>query len=116
MKTLFTTRVLLALLVTVVFWASAFAGIRVGLQGYPPAHLAILRFVIASLVLGIYAALSHFRLPQRRDGPLNSLASRDLLGSSTELGQLLRFAEHLQRGLGLRIDHDQMPAGFGDSE
>jgi len=53
----------------VVFWASAFAGIRVGLQGYPPAHLAILRFVIASVVLAIYAALSHFRIPQRRDLP-----------------------------------------------
>ena len=75
MKTLFTTRVLLALLVTVVFWASAFAGIRVGLQGHPPAHLAILRFVIASVVLGIYAALSHFRLPQRRDLPGIAVAS-----------------------------------------
>jgi len=78
MKTLFTTRVLLALLVTVVFWASAFAGIRVGLQGYPPAHLAILRFVIASVVLGIYAALSHFRLPQRRDLP--GIAAASFLG------------------------------------
>jgi drug/metabolite transporter (DMT)-like permease len=78
MKALFTTRVLLALLVTVVFWASAFAGIRVGLQGYPPAHLAILRFVVASLVLAIYAALSHFRLPHRRDLPGIAIAS--LLG------------------------------------
>jgi drug/metabolite transporter (DMT)-like permease len=75
MKAFFTTRALLALLVTVVFWASAFAGIRVGLQGYPPAHLAILRFVIASLVLAVYAALSHFRLPQYRDLPGIALAS-----------------------------------------
>ena len=75
MKAFFTTRVLLALLVTVVFWASAFAGIRVGLQGYPPAHLAIVRFVIASFVLVIYAALSHFRLPQRRDIPGIAVAS-----------------------------------------
>lgn len=69
MKPFFTTRVLLALLVAVVFWASAFAGIRVGLQGYPPAHLAIVRFVIASAVLAVYAAVSHFRLPQLRDIP-----------------------------------------------
>ena len=69
MKPFFTTRVLLALLVAVVFWASAFAGIRVGLQGYSPAHLAIVRFVIASIVLAVYAAFSHFRWPQRGDIP-----------------------------------------------
>jgi drug/metabolite transporter (DMT)-like permease len=78
MKAFFSTRVVLALLVTVVFWASAFAGIRAGLQGYPPAHLAIVRFVIASLVLAIYAALSHFRLPQRRDVP--GIAAASFLG------------------------------------
>ena len=78
MKPFFTTRVLLALLVTVVFWASAFAGIRVGLQGYPPAHLAIVRFVTASFVLAIYAKLSHFRMPQGKDLPGIALAS--LLG------------------------------------
>jgi drug/metabolite transporter (DMT)-like permease len=78
MKSFFTIRVLVALFITVVFWASAFAGIRVGLQGYPPAYLAIFRFVIASAVLAIYAAVSHFRLPQRRDLPGIALAS--LLG------------------------------------
>ena len=78
MKPFFTIRVLVALLVTLVFWASAFAGIRVGLQGYPPAHLAILRFVTASIVLAIYAAVSHFRLPQAKDLPGIALAS--LLG------------------------------------
>jgi drug/metabolite transporter (DMT)-like permease len=69
MKVFFTTRVLLALLVAVIFWASAFAGIRVGLHAYSPAHLAIVRFVIASLVLVVYAAFSHFRLPQPADVP-----------------------------------------------
>jgi drug/metabolite transporter (DMT)-like permease len=69
MKAFFTTRVLLALLVAVVFWASAFAGIRVGLQGYSPAHLAIVRFVTASGVLAVYAAFSHFRQPHRSDIP-----------------------------------------------
>ena len=78
MKQFFTIRVSLALLVSLVFWASAFAGIRVGLQGYPPAHLAILRFVTASIVLAIYAAVSHFRLPQAKDLPGIALAS--LLG------------------------------------
>ena len=69
MKVFLTTRVLLALLASVTLWASAFAGIRVGLQGYGPAHLAIGRFVIASAVLADYAALSHFRLPQAKDIP-----------------------------------------------
>jgi drug/metabolite transporter (DMT)-like permease len=69
MKVFLTTRVLLALLAAVVLWASAFAGIRVGLQGYGPAHLAIVRFVIASAVLAIYASLSHFRLPLAKDIP-----------------------------------------------
>ena len=78
MKPFFTIRVLVALLVTLVFWASAFAGIRVGLQGYPPAHLAIVRFATASIVLAIYAAISHFRLPQPKDLPGIALAS--LLG------------------------------------
>ncbi len=69
MRVFLTTRVLLALLAAVTLWASAFAAIRVGLQGYGPAHLAIVRFVIASAVLAVYAALSHFRLPQAKDIP-----------------------------------------------
>ena len=69
MKVFLTTRVLMPLLAAVTLWASAFAAIRVGLQGYGPAHLAIVRFVIASAVLALYAAVSHFRLPQPKDIP-----------------------------------------------
>jgi drug/metabolite transporter (DMT)-like permease len=58
-----------AAVVTVLFWASAFAGIRVGLTAYSPAHVAVLRFLTASLVLGIYAIISRMRLPARRDLP-----------------------------------------------
>jgi drug/metabolite transporter (DMT)-like permease len=65
----FTTRTLLALGVALVLWASAFAGIRAGLRAYSPAHLAILRFLVASLVLGVYAGIAHFRRPQLRDLP-----------------------------------------------
>jgi drug/metabolite transporter (DMT)-like permease len=65
----FTTRTLVALVIALVLWASAFAGIRAGLRAYPPAHLAILRFLVASLVLAIYAAVVHFRRPQLRDLP-----------------------------------------------
>jgi drug/metabolite transporter (DMT)-like permease len=65
----FTTRTLLALGVALALWASAFAGIRAGLRAYSPAHLAILRFLVASLVLGVYAGIAHFRRPRLRDLP-----------------------------------------------
>src|SRR6266478_8591852 len=65
----FTSRTLVALALTLVVWASAFAGIRAGLRAYSPSHLAILRFLIASLVLAIYAAIAHFRRPEVRDLP-----------------------------------------------
>ena len=65
----FTSRTLFALGFTLVVWASAFAGIRAGLRAYSPANLAILRFLIASLVLAIYAGIAHFRRPELRDLP-----------------------------------------------
>ncbi len=65
----FTSRTLFALALTLVLWASAFAGIRAGLRAYSPANLAILRFLIASSVLAIYAAVAHFRRPMLRDVP-----------------------------------------------
>lgn len=65
----FTTRTLFALGAALALWASAFAGIRAGLAAYSPAHLAILRFLVASLVLAIYAGIAHFRRPEARDLP-----------------------------------------------
>lgn len=65
----FTTRTLFALGAALALWASAFAGIRAGLRAYSPAHLAILRFLVASLVLAIYAGVAHFRRPEMRDLP-----------------------------------------------
>lgn len=65
----FTSRTIFALAFTLVVWASAFAGIRAGLRAYAPANLAVLRFLIASAVLAIYAAVAHFRRPVLRDLP-----------------------------------------------
>ena len=65
----FSTRAWLALALTLVLWASAFAGIRAGLKAYSPAHVAILRFLIASAVLAIYSAFAHLRRPAWRDVP-----------------------------------------------
>jgi drug/metabolite transporter (DMT)-like permease len=55
--------------VTIVLWASAFAGIRVGLHAYSPAHLALLRFGTASVVLLVYARLVRMSPPRWRDLP-----------------------------------------------
>jgi drug/metabolite transporter (DMT)-like permease len=65
----FTSRSLIVLAFALVVWASAFAGIRAGLRAYSPANLAILRFLVASLVLAVYAGIAHFRRPELRDVP-----------------------------------------------
>jgi drug/metabolite transporter (DMT)-like permease len=61
-------------------WASGFAGIRAGLQGYGPGHLALLRFSTASALLGLYALLRGLRPPAWRDVP--GLLLSGLLGIS----------------------------------
>jgi drug/metabolite transporter (DMT)-like permease len=65
----FTIRTLLALAATLVLWASAFAGIRAGLRAYSPGQVAVLRFLVASITLAVYAGIAHFRRPQLRDIP-----------------------------------------------
>ena len=65
---------LAALAVTTVLWASAFAGIRAGLEAYGPGQVALIRFLVASSVLAGYAALTRMRLPERRDLPAVFLA------------------------------------------
>lgn len=66
-------RTLLALLVTISFWGSSFAAIRASLHAYSPAHLALLRFLVASLVLAGLALVLRMRLPERRDLPAIAL-------------------------------------------
>ena len=62
-------RFYIALLSPMVFWASGFAGIRAGLVGYTPEHLAVLRFLVASLTMVVYALIARTPLPRRRDIP-----------------------------------------------
>jgi len=64
-----TLRIILALACCLALWASAYAGIRAGLRSYSPVDLATLRFLVASIVLAIYAAVAHFRRPRPRDLP-----------------------------------------------
>jgi drug/metabolite transporter (DMT)-like permease len=69
MKSQMTMRTWVALAAALFLWASAYAGIRVGLKAYSPAHVALLRFFVASIVLAIYATQAHFRHPRWRDVP-----------------------------------------------
>ena len=63
------TKTLAPVIVTIVFWSSAFAGIRVALPNYSPGHLALLRFLVASGVLVVYAVGNHVSFPNLRDIP-----------------------------------------------
>lgn len=56
----------LALVIAITLWASAFVGIRVGLHGYSPEGLALLRYLIASCIM----AIVYFRLPARSRMPM----------------------------------------------
>jgi len=58
-----------AAMLTVILWASAFPGIRAALPHYSPSHVALIRYVTASIVLAIYALCTRMRLPQLRDLP-----------------------------------------------
>jgi len=50
-------------------WASAFPGIRAGLEGYAPEHLALFRLLIGSMALLLFAVLTQMRLPDMKDIP-----------------------------------------------
>jgi drug/metabolite transporter (DMT)-like permease len=65
----FDLRVPAALVTTIIFWASSYASIRVGLQEYGPGQVALFRLGAASAVLVGYAALARMRMPDPRDLP-----------------------------------------------
>jgi len=72
-------KALIAVSVSVLFWSSAFAGIRAGLHSYQPGHLALLRFLVASSFLMVYSLFTRkIRLPQLKDIP--AIAIQGFLG------------------------------------
>lgn len=60
---------LLAAMVTVVFWASAFVGIRAAGRELSAGSLSLARLLIGSVALGILVAARRDRFPRRRDLP-----------------------------------------------
>jgi drug/metabolite transporter (DMT)-like permease len=90
------SRVIVALSIALVLWASAFAAIRVGLRGFGPGQLALLRFLIASVALLVYSLITRQPLPRIRDLPMMLL-----------LGFLGFFVYHV----GLNAGEVVVPAG-----
>lgn len=60
---------LVAALVTVVLWASAFVGIRAAGEDLSPGALSLGRLAVGSALLGIFVLIQRGRLPGRRDWP-----------------------------------------------
>ena len=62
--------ILIALVVTVVLWAAAFAGIRAALVSYGPGEVTLFRLLVASVTLAGYALLTRMRMPEMKDLPI----------------------------------------------
>ena len=63
-------KVALATLFVIACWGYSPAGIRIGLEGYAPGHLALLRFIIASVFMALIASSMKISLPRVKDLPL----------------------------------------------
>lgn len=57
----------LQIVVALTLWASAFPAIRVALRDYSPTHIALARYLVASLTMAILLIGQRFSLPQRAD-------------------------------------------------
>ena len=61
--------IFIAVLIVVVLWASAFVGIKAALIDYSPVHLAVFRYLVASVVLVPVALWKRIRIPTRSEIP-----------------------------------------------
>jgi drug/metabolite transporter (DMT)-like permease len=59
----------LAAVLTLVLWASTFAGLRYALSVFKPMELAMFRFGVAAIAMLFYAIATRMRLPDPRDLP-----------------------------------------------
>lgn len=60
-------KVVLAVVVTILFWASAFAGVRAALTDFSPGQVALGRFIFSAALMGVVAAIYPVRLPKAKD-------------------------------------------------
>jgi drug/metabolite transporter (DMT)-like permease len=63
-------KIVLAMAFVVACWGYSPTGIHIGLQAYDPVHLALLRFLLASVFMAVVAVFRGIRLPTLRDLPL----------------------------------------------
>ncbi|MFJ2363261.1 DMT family transporter [Pseudomonas sp. NPDC087697] len=68
-----TLKIIFAVMFVILCWGYSPTGIRIGLQAYDPAHLALLRFLIASAFMAVIAACKGIALPRVSDLPLLAL-------------------------------------------
>ncbi|MBN1881008.1 MAG: DMT family transporter [Deltaproteobacteria bacterium] len=61
--------IFIALFITVTLWASAFVGIKAALVDYSPVHLAVFRYLVASIVLVPVAVFRKIRIPTLSELP-----------------------------------------------
>ncbi|MFS1291554.1 DMT family transporter [Pseudomonas piscis] len=62
-------KLVLATAMVILCWAYSPVGIHIGLEGYSPGHLALLRFLIASVFMVGIALVAGISLPRWRDMP-----------------------------------------------
>ncbi|MGY2186950.1 DMT family transporter [Pseudomonas sp. SDO5591_S426] len=63
-------KIILAMAFVVACWGYSPTGIHIGLLAYDPVHLALLRFLIASVFMAVVAVWRGIHLPKLRDLPL----------------------------------------------
>lgn len=63
-------KIVIAYALAVLLWASAFPGIRVGLEHYSPEHLSLVRLLIGSIGLLVFAFIAKIGLPRLKDVPV----------------------------------------------
>lgn len=64
------TRIIIALGTTILLWSSSFAAVRASLQAFTPGHIALFRFLIASVLLAIFTLITRIKLPKLKDIPV----------------------------------------------
>ena len=64
------SRIIIAIGITILLWASSFAAVRASLQAFTPGHIALFRFLIASVLLAIFTLITRIELPKLRDIPV----------------------------------------------
>ena len=64
------TRTIIALGIAILLWASSFAAVRASLQAFTPGHIALFRFLIASVLLAVFTLITRIKLPKLKDIPI----------------------------------------------